>query len=386
MRDKYMSFKQNKIVFVVNSLARGGAERVLVTLLNKLIETQECFVILIEDIIDYEIDERIKIIQLNENPNANGLVKLFKLPILAFRLSRIIKKYKFTNVFSLLTRANYINIISNIFQTHKIIISEHSFLSHQYGYRDMKSFINKLLVTSLYKFADKIITVSKSSQYDMKKNFNIHNTKVIYNPIDLELIQKQRSKTIDIDLTKFTFVTIGRLDEGKNHKLIIDSIKDIDVNLLIIGDGILRKDLEEYVIKLKLENRVFLLGEQANPFKYLSNADCFVFGSNHEALPMVILEALACSLPIISTDCQSGPREILAPNSDITFQLKDKIALAEYGIFTPVKNIEKMKEAMNLIIDDESLRKNYQDKAKLRANDFRIDKIIKQYEEIICAE
>lgn len=87
-----------------------------------------------------------------------------------------------------------------------------------------------------------------------------------------------------------------------------------------------------------------------------------------------MVEALACRLPIISTDCQSGPREILAPNSDINFQLKDKVELAEYGILSPVKNVEKMKETMNLIINDESLRKKYQNKAKQRANDFRIGK------------
>jgi glycosyltransferase involved in cell wall biosynthesis len=67
-------------------------------------------------------------------------------------------------------------------------------------------------------------------------------------------------------------------------------------------------------------------------------------------------------------------------------EVKNTQELAEYGILTPIKNVEIIKEAISLIIDDESLRKNYQDKAKLRANDFRIDKIIKQYKEIICAE
>ena len=89
---------------------------------------------------------------------------------------------------------------------------------------------------------------------------------------------------------------------------------------------------------------------------------------------------MACGLPIISTDCQ---REILAPDRDVNFQLKE---LAEYGILTPIKNLDKLQEAMNLMINNESLQKNYQDKAKQRANDFRIEKIIKRYEEIICAE
>lgn len=379
-----MNLNDNKIVFLINSLDMGGAERVLITLLNELVKEKECFLILIENKLYYELDSRVNIIHLNQDVHSNGLVKLFKLPILAFRLSRIIKKYKFTNVFSLLTRANYINIISNIFQTHKIIISEHSFLSHQYGYNDLKSMINKLLIKQLYKYADSIITVSKSSKYDIEKNFNINNNiQTIYNPIDLEYILEKKEERIDMKLNNFTFITVGRLNEGKNHKLLIDSIKDLDANLVIIGDGELRNELESYVDKINVKNQIIFLGAQTNPFRYLANADCFVFGSNHESLGMVILEALTCSLPIISTDCKSGPREILAPNSDINFQLTDKIELAEYGILSPVKNVEKMKEAMNLIINDESLRKKYQDKARQRANDFRIDKIIKQYEEVL---
>ena len=102
------------------------------------------------------------------------------------------------------------------------------------------------------------------------------------------------------------------------------------------------------------------------------------------ALPICFPVTIGCS--VISTDCLSGPREILAPDSDISFQLENNIELAEYGILIPIKNVDKLQEATNLIINDESLRKSYQDKAKQRANDFRIDKIIKQYEEIICAE
>ena len=163
------------------------------------------------------------------------------------------------------------------------------------------------------------------------------------------------------------------------------------MQFIISGRGVLIPFTSQILKKFRIENleltdKVYLLGKKENPFAYISKADCFVFASNHEGFPNVLVEALACGLPIISTDCQSGPREILAPDRDVNFQLKEEIELAEYGILTPIKNLDKLQEAMNLMINNESLRKKYQDKAKQRANDFRIDKIIKQYEEIICAE
>jgi N-acetylgalactosamine-N,N'-diacetylbacillosaminyl-diphospho-undecaprenol 4-alpha-N-acetylgalactosaminyltransferase len=162
-------------------------------------------------------------------------------------------------------------------------------------------------------------------------------------------------------------------------------MQDIKASLYIIGDGELKDELENQIKTLGLEEKVFLLGKQQNPYKYISKANCFVFSSNYEGFPNVLLEALACNLPIISTDCQSGPREILAPNTDIKNQLKDDIEIAQYGILVPVNNREKLKEAMNLMINDKSLRKRYIDKSKDRVNDFSIEKIIKQYKEVICA-
>ena len=150
--------------------------------------------------------------------------------------------------------------------------------------------------------------------------------------------------------------------------------------MLIYGN--LKEELQKYIKELSLNDKVYLLGKKENPFAYISKTDCFVFASNHEGFPNVLVEALACGLPVITTDCKSGPREILSPKSDIEVQLKDKIELSDYGILTPIKNVDKLQETMSLIISDESLRKNYQDKAKHRANDFRIGKIIKEYEKV----
>lgn len=360
-----------KIAIFVNSLESGGAERVISNLLNLWAEEYECYLILIHNYKFYEIDSKVKIISLDEPKEFSGFVKLLRLPILAYKLSKIIETYKFDNMISFLTRANYINVLSNIFIKHQTIINERAMPSLQYSH-GLNGKINRFLIKSLYPKADLCLSNSHGNMIDLKNNFNVTKLAYIHNPFNLEMIEKMSKEKIEIEKKRFTFVTVGRLDHGKNHRLIIDAIKDIDADLWIIGDG----ELKEYIEVQKLEDKIYLLGKKQNPFSFLLKADCFIFASNHEGFPNVLVEALACGLPIISTDCQSGPREILAPNGDISFQLKDNIELTEYGILTPIKDIENMKKAINMIINDESLRKKYQDKAKQRANDFRIDKII----------
>ena len=374
-----------KIVFLINSLESGGAERVVSNLLNNLVDKNDCYLILIHDYKFYNIDSRVKIITLNESKELSGITKLLRLPILAYKLSKIIKKYEFDRIVSFLTRSNYINVLSNIFIKHKTIINERAMPSLQYQY-GLNGKINRFLIKTLYPKSDLCLSNSYGNMMDLKNKFEVINLDYIHNPFNIEMIEKMSKEEIEIKKKRFTFVTVGRLDKGKNHKLIIDAIRDIDADLWIIGDGNLKEELQKYIKELSLNDKVYLLGKKENPFAYISKADCFVFASNHEGFPNVLVEALACGLPVITTDCKSGPREILSPKSDIEVQLKDKIELSDYGILTPIKNVEKMKEAIKLIINDESLRNKYQDKAKQRANVFRIEEIIKQYKEILCVE
>lgn len=373
-----------KLVILINSFESGGAERVVSNLLNTWVKRYDCYLILIHDYKFYELDKRVKIISLDEPKDLSGVVKLLRLPILAYKLSKLIKEYKFDKVISFLTRANYINVLSNIFIKHKIIINERAMPSLQYQY-GLNGKINRFLIKYLYPKSDLCLSNSYGNMMDLKNKFKVINLDYIHNPFNIEMIEKMSKEEIEIKKKRFTFVTVGRLDKGKNHKLIIDAIRDIDADLWIIGDGNLKEELQKYIKELSLNDKVYLLGKKENPFAYILKADCFVFASNHEGFPNVLLESMICGCSVISTDCLSGPREILAPKSDINFQLENNIELAEYGILSPIKNVEKMKEAMNLIINDENLRKDYEEKAKQRANDFRIEEIIKQYEKIINA-
>jgi N-acetylgalactosamine-N,N'-diacetylbacillosaminyl-diphospho-undecaprenol 4-alpha-N-acetylgalactosaminyltransferase len=378
-----------KAVFFINSLAGGGAERVVSTLINNLVNKYDCYIILLENTISYDIDNRIKVIHLNSGSNS-GFIKFISLFFLAFKLSKIIKQYQFNMVISFLARANYINILSNTFTKHKVIISERIAPSSMYADNSLTAKINKFLISNLYNKADSIISVSQAIKHDLINTFNISIMQnVIYNPCNLSNIETLSTQKLDKDIQEKSIITVGSLCTRKNHSLLLNSfanISDKDYKLYILGIGEELDNLKNLTQELHIENRVVFLGFDANPYKYLAKCDIFVLTSNSEGFPNVLVEALSCGLPVIATDCLSGPREIIAPNTDYTKQLQDDIELAEYGILTPIYHIEQLTRTINVMISDEELKKNYKDKAKSRANDFNIDEIITQYEQVICAE
>ena len=133
------------IVILINSLGFGGAERVVTNFLNSSVDNFNCNLILLYDDIKYDLDPKIKIIKLNENPNQSEISKFLRIPFVAYKLSSIIKKNNFKNVVSFLNRSNYINVISNFFYNHEVIISERANPSQQYS-KGVSGLINKLLI------------------------------------------------------------------------------------------------------------------------------------------------------------------------------------------------------------------------------------------------
>ena len=375
---------KQKLSILIYSLASGGAERVVSTLLEELKKKFDITLVLMNDTIFYNIPEDVHVEYMEKSSNLeSGIIKLIKLPFLAFKYKKLCRSKNIDISLSFMNRPNYINIFAKILgMKSKVIISERAMpsLQHKSG---IQGKINKFLISFLYKHADVITANSIGNTKDLENNFNCKNVITISNPFDLENIKLLAKEEIDFRDDKFTFVTVGRLDVGKNHKLMLEAIKNIDAKLYMIGDGELRDELEEYIIDNLLQEKVKLLGKQKNPYKYISKSDCFIFSSSHEGFPNVILEALSCSIPIISTDCQSGPREILSPSSDITLQLENDIEISKYGLLTPVNDAKSLEKAMKLFMNDKNKLDDYKLKAFDRANDFNKNKIIKEWLEII---
>ena len=374
---------KKKVALLAYSLGSGGAERQISYILKNLHEKFEFTLVLMNRTIFYDIPPNINVLFLeNSTPDESGLKKLTKLPYLALKYKKILQNEQIDISLSFLTRPNYINALAKLFGSKTgTIISERSMFSLQYSYNDLQSYINKKLVR-LYNVADMIITNSRNNGVDLQKNFHIvPPIRTIYNAVDNAAITKLKEVSVSMpgSQNRFRFITVGRLDKGKNHRLLIEAVKDTDASLYIIGDGPLKAALLEQIEALQLQNRVFLLGRQHNPYAYLSRADCFVFGSNHEGMPNVLLEALACNLPVISTDCQSGPREILAPKTEPQKILSEGMERAEYGILTPVNDTNQMYLAMTHMIEDAADREHYRSKSMERAKQFGISAMVQQF-------
>lgn len=366
--------RRQKIMFVIPIVGGGGAERVLLYLMEELKSEKWDKVLITFDEIEYykkEIPNDVKIIILKKKRS----IDFFKL---IFSLAQIIKQEKPDIVNSHLTYANILSLLSAMVSGYRgpIILNEHNFMS--INLRQEKYYlIKKMLIKRLYPRAAAVISVSKGARDDLIKNFRVRPEKclTIYNPVDIERIEKMTSEPIDHPW--FTeniplIISCGRLTKQKNYPLLLKAVKltsqERDVRLVVMGDGELKSELESLALKMGLANRVEFLGFRSNPFKYLARAHVFVLSSSWEGFGNVIIEAMTCGVPVISTRCPAGPDEIIMDGKN--------------GILVDVDNAEALSKAILRLLADVELRKKLIIEGKARAKDFQVEKIISQYEEV----
>ena len=376
-----------RLGILIYSLSGGGAERVVSYLLSYCVKNNiEVHLILMNPTIKYNVPKSTKIHYIEQSdPGESGIKKALKIPFLAYKYTKLIKKLELTHSLSFLTRPSFINVIASKLTRYKykVITNERAFPSLQYSYKGFQSTFNKSLIRLLYKKSDLVISNSYENEKDLINNFEVpsYKMKVIHNPIDLVKIHDIEPINSFFDDKKFNLITLGRLDIGKNHIMLIKAIHKLQnplLKLYIFGVGDMQKELELLIKKLNVGNQVHLMGFDPNPYQYLKAADLFIFGSNHEGFPNVLLEAMACGLPILSTNCQSGPSEILDLKTP-----KNDIMLTDYGILVPIKNSELMAKGINYFIQHKEFEENCKVNGLYRIKDFEKDKILKKYIDLI---
>jgi len=309
-----------------------------------------------------------KIINLNEKLHSyNPIILLYQTFKRAIEYKNICKKEKVDISVSHWDSLNLSNIISKIlfWNKSKIYIFLHNSLSF---YTNKWSFIYKYLFYYLYPKADKIITISKEMENELRKKW-WKNIETLYNPIDFENIEKLKKEELwkhkDIfNNWKKTFITVSRLEKVKNIDFLIKTFnefnkKNLNFQFIIIWDWKEKEKLEKYTKEIWNKNIIFLW-KQKNVYKFLNASNYFLFNSLNEWFWRVLIEALTCNISILTHDYKYWAKEIIRNNNDLS-DCKN-IEIHENWILTPYMNKEKFIKAMDLItktkFDKEKIKHN----------------------------
>lgn len=306
--------KGKKIVIIVPTLTNGGAERVAASLSLYFPDEIEVLYVLYQNKISYLYKGRT--ISLDIDPSKSIIIKLYNFVWRLLKLKLILLKEKPDAVLSFMEDPNLINILVN----KKAIIS----VREPKSFAVRNDFKNRVIIERFYNRSKKIISVSQGIKDDLIKNFNIKPCliDVIHNPVNItsikHLASEKLEKVHEWIFEKKVIISVGRLSREKAQDDLLKAYAQLidipDLHLVILGEGEVKAVLENIVQENNLYDKVHFLGFQKNPYKFIARSNIFVLSSKWEGFPNVILEAMACNVPVISSDCPTGPSEIFLNN------------------------------------------------------------------------
>lgn len=349
---------QKKICLIGNNLSNGGADKIHAILSNYFFN-QDISVhnVILMDCVTYEFSGEL--LNLGKIKNDSSLLRNFKKFI---SLASFFKQNKFDYIIDFRMRNNQLKefIISKILFTSPCVVTVHSYNTNWYFPK------NIFLASKIFSKAYGIVSVSKEIELKVKEKYKYQNTKTIYNPLELDKIQKLATEDDFIDYQYI--IATGRMvfDNNKQFDKLIEAYsKSIlplkNIKLVFLGDGPQKEILEQLVSSKKLNEKVAFLGFQENPFKYLSKARFTVLTSKNEGLPNTIAESLACGVPVVSFDCKSGPSELITDRQN--------------GLLVEDQNFDKFILAINEMAENTILHDICKSNAVKSVQRFSIDKI-----------
>lgn len=352
-----------KLLFYINILGGGGAERVIVNLSNYFASKTGTEVVLVAS---YPVKEQYEV---NDGVDLRYLVPMqtndayFKKNLRYIKeLRSIIKNEQPDVTLAFMPEPNFRLLIASIGLKCKKIVSVRNAPEREYA-----SFFYKVLAKILYRCTDMVVFQTNEAKKFFSKKIQKKSV-VIMNQVN--------EKFFDTAIVKRRkdIVTIGRLTEQKNHKLLICSFSKIcdkiEDNLIIYGEGPLRDDLTDFIKEKGLTGRVFLPGYTSDVIGSIKDAKVFVLSSDYEGMPNALLEAMALGIPCVSTDCPcGGPREI--------------IKNGENGFLVPTNNADVLAKKMFELVNNEDLQKEFSQKARESAEKFKPNKIFVEWEKVL---
>jgi len=313
--------------------------------------------------------------------------KILKSFLVFFILAKIIRKEKPQIVFIPADhhlKAWSFFVIKIFSASTKIIFNDHNphppFLRYRsFIQKVVYLIIDKTLVKIAYSKVDKVIFVSQGLMEATKNLYNLKDKKicVIYNPVFSNDILEKAQESIEHPWFRENIpiiLSVGRIESiQKDFTTLLKAFAKVrekmKARLVILGTGPQRGKLESLAKNLNIKNDTCFLGFQENPYKFMEESDVFVLSSKYEGFGVVLVEAMICGIPVISSDCKFGPREILQDEKN--------------GILVPPGDVNALAESIILILNNKKLAQDFVQRGKIRVLDFTVEKSIAEYKKVL---
>ena len=382
-----------RIAILTHNLASGGTERFVTHLLTGLTQDFEIHLLLFDDTIDYELPPGQIVAYIESGfKNRQNLMSIVRLPLAALGLKKYCKANNIQLLISLLNRPNFTSGIAKVLGLQiPLMISERTFTPHWFPEKDLRGKVANWLTSWLYPQADIILPNSEGTRRALVERYGIKNRyEVVRNIVDRANIERQMSEKVDdVSFDRFTFVHVGSFSPMKGHRLMVeafDLLRSDDAQLLFIGKGTKLNEIRKLVNDKGLERDILFLGHRRNPFKYMARSHCFVLASDFEGFPNVLTEAMACGLAVISTDCETGPRELLSLDAWSNGPDHKTVEHSNFGVLVPVGNSAALAEAMRQMRGDAETRERYRQLGLGRVGAFDSEKVIERFRTLIMEQ
>jgi glycosyltransferase involved in cell wall biosynthesis len=360
-----------RIALTILGLTSGGAERVMVLLAQGLLQRGHDVTVITfahEETDFYTLPTGVDRISLNlRQQSPTPLHGIFNTLLRLVRLRQAIQRTDPDVVISFMTTMNTFTGLALLHTQYPVIATQHNspkMLAIAQPWKALMSFV--------YRRIAKIVSVSHDVDQDLDWLPPAQRA-VIYNPfLPVPDMTHQLTVPIGVDPNKKWLISMGRLTHQKGFDLLLSAFQRVapqhpDWQLLILGEGELRADLEALRDRLGLSEQAVFLGAINPPFPFLQHAKLFVMASRFEGFPMAHGEALACGLPVIATRC-SGVGELVRDGVD--------------GLLVPNGDVEALASAMNRVMSDDSARQALQHRTTEVLERFGLDRILDQWEKL----
>ncbi len=402
---------KKRIMLISPNFGGGGAERSIAKLSSLLTERgYDVHFVIFNVFPGREQVYPIKgdLIVLDVPAGKSYIDKIYRFLQRVSKVKRLKEELHIDVCISFLEGADYVNILSR--QKESVIISIRGSKENDEEIKGFLGWIRKrILMPWLYKRADKVVCVSEGIKLEIERALSLSagKVRVIHNYYDVDAIRSQAREPLPLYAEQLfslpCIITIGRLHPQKNHIGLIRTFAQLrksekDYKLVILGSGDLKSKLVEVCMSLNLSTsslidgsvdlnaNVFFLGYQKNPWVFMRRARIFVLCSSWEGFPNALAEAMCLGLPVISTDCPHGPKEILS--EELSSEKKTETAtVTRYGALVPMLRSEGdysiCAEMIHRFMTDEQLSSMTGKRAESRIRTFSLDRVVTEWQNVI---